>query len=285
MSRSHFSADELTAFWRTVMDPDGIGPSRKVAMELAAFTGEPIEQVERKMQSAWSDFNDLWHTAHVDTADEKSVANFYRDQFVEAYELAHWHAGETFGSFPLNYAKAALHAKRLGLRRALDFGAGIGSGSIALSVAGCEVYSADVANELLRFVGHRLEGRGIAAHLLDLGIGQLPPKGYFDLITCFDVLEHVPDQLVKIRELTTYLRPGGYLFVNFYDDPIGEDHAMHVSGAGDWLRLTRKTSLLPLWDSFDGFLQVLQYKPYGRLINFAASIKDRAQGFSANRGK
>jgi SAM-dependent methyltransferase len=131
----------------------------------------------------------------------------------------------------------------------------------------------------LKFVGHRLRGRNITPHLIDLGAGECPPTGYFDLISCFDVLEHIPNQLAKVRELITYLRPGGYLAVNFYENPIGEDHAMHVSGAGNWLSLTRKTALVPSWDTFDGDFQMLQLKTGGRLYNAAASIVDRLQGY------
>jgi SAM-dependent methyltransferase len=279
MPSSQYSHEELSTFWLKVVDPAGIGPARAIASELAAYTGESIDDVLRKMNTGGDDFNDLWHRATVNTTDERSVASFYRDQFVEAYELANWHCGLTYGSFPLNYAKAALYARRLRLARALDFGSGIGTGSIALSLAGCEVHSADVANQLLRFVDHRLRHRNIQPRLIDLGAGDRPPTGYFDLITCFDVLEHVPNQLLKVRELITYLRPGGYIFVNFYKDPIGADHAMHISGAGDWLHLARRTPLVPVWECFDGELQVLRQKPFGRVYNFAASFKDKAQGF------
>ena len=40
------------------------------------------------------------------------------------------------------------------------------------------------------------------------------PKEAFDAITCFDVLEHVPDPPAMVRTLATYLRPGGRLYVS-----------------------------------------------------------------------
>jgi SAM-dependent methyltransferase len=36
----------------------------------------------------------------------------------------------------------------------------------------------------------------------------------YDAITCFDVLEHVPDPPAMVRTLASYLRPGGRLFVS-----------------------------------------------------------------------
>ena len=121
MPSAQYSHEELSTFWLKVVDPARIGPALAIASELAAYTGESIDDVLRKMNTGGDDFNDLWHRATVNTTDERSVASFYRDQFVEAYELANWHCGLTYGSFPLNYAKAALYARRLRLARALDF--------------------------------------------------------------------------------------------------------------------------------------------------------------------
>jgi SAM-dependent methyltransferase len=36
----------------------------------------------------------------------------------------------------------------------------------------------------------------------------------YDVITCFDVLEHVPDPVAMVKTLASYLRPGGRLFVS-----------------------------------------------------------------------
>ena len=43
---------------------------------------------------------------------------------------------------------------------------------------------------------------------------ELPwEDGYFDLITCLDVIEHTPDDRVTLRELRRVCRPGGFLLV------------------------------------------------------------------------
>jgi SAM-dependent methyltransferase len=41
----------------------------------------------------------------------------------------------------------------------------------------------------------------------------IPAEGY-DAVTCFDVLEHVPDPPAMVRTLASYLRPGGHLYVS-----------------------------------------------------------------------
>jgi SAM-dependent methyltransferase len=56
-------------------------------------------------------------------------------------------------------------------------------------------------------------GRGCG----EVRIGRLEElpweDGYFDLITCLDVIEHTPDDRATLRELRRVSRPGGFLLV------------------------------------------------------------------------
>lgn len=274
------SNGELLDLWNQALDPQQIGLTEAVAADLASFTGEPLTEVLRKMAGGKDAFRELWEQAGVNPANPEAVAGFYRDQFVEAYELADWHCGRTNGEPPLNYARAAWLARHRGLHRALDFGSGIGSGVLCLAAAGCEVHAADVALRLLEFVGHRAHRHGCSLRRIDLQ-RQTPPRNYFDLVTCFDVLEHIPDQLTKLRELESYLRPGGYLLVNLMKDSRDPDRPMHISSAGNWLAVIRKTSLCPDWLSFDPGMQVFVRQPGGRIRNCLAAWKDWVQGWQS----
>lgn len=274
--------DAAHALWRDVIDPHGIGLQRALAEDLASFSGESVADVSRKMERGKEDLKRLWEGSAIDIADAGQVEAFYREQFVEAYELAYWHSGLLNGYPPLNYPFAALFARQLGLRKALDFGSGIGTGSLCLASVGCEVHSADIAQELLRLVKHRLMRHGFEPHPLDLSSGDRPRHGYYDLITCFDVLEHIPNHLAKLRELTTYLRPGGYLLVNLMQDSSHPDRPMHISSAGNWLALVRKTALRPDWSHFAGEFQALRRAPGGRAWNAAATLVDWYQGQCAS---
>ncbi len=272
-----FARPRLLEFWRQVIDPSGIGMPEGIASDLAAFTGEPVPLVLEKMANGKAELKQLWLRQHIDSHDHDQVEAFYRDQMVEAYELADWHSGRTNGDPPLRYAFAALFAQRFGLKRVLDFGSGIGTGSVALASVGCEVHSADIARRLLDLVGSRMARRGYTPTLIDLKV-DAPRAGYYDLITCFDVLEHVPDQYAKIRELESYLRYGGSLIVNFMADSTDPDRPMHISSAGNWLRLVRRTGLKPQWDYFTEGTQVLVRHKLASLHNAIGRVVDHVQG-------
>src|SRR5437773_2642290 len=111
---------------RRVIDPQGVGLAQAIAADIAAYTGEAVDVVLTKMATGKDDLKRLWEDQGIDQSDENRVVTFYRDQFVEAYELADWHCGRTNGTCPLSYAHAALFARRRRLTRALDFGSGIG---------------------------------------------------------------------------------------------------------------------------------------------------------------
>jgi 2-polyprenyl-3-methyl-5-hydroxy-6-metoxy-1,4-benzoquinol methylase len=152
-----------------------------IAGELASYTGQPVDQVLALMERGTHDFEQLWRAAGIDPTNRGAVEEFYRRQFVEAYELANWHCGRTNGEPPLNYAHVAHVAKAKGFRRALDYGSGIGTGALCLHEAGCAVDCADIAQDLLKFVGYRLARRQVGVTLVDLASGQTPAAGQYDV--------------------------------------------------------------------------------------------------------
>jgi len=270
------SEQDLLTFWRSVMDPKRIGMADAIAGEIGAYTGESVPVVLSKMATGEKDLKDLWDQISPDVSNPTSVADFYREQFTEAYELANWHCGG-LGAAPLSYAYAANFAQGLQLKRVLDFGSGIGSGSLCFAAVGCEVHAADIAKRLLAFVQYRLRARGFNVLTIDLN-EKRPSARYYDLIACFDVIEHLPNQLEKLRELSSYLRPGGYLLINLMEDSSNPDRPMHISSAGNILSIIRQTDLVPDWALRPVDLQVLVRKPLGRIWNHAASWKDWLQG-------
>jgi len=98
----------------------------------------------------------------------------------------------------------------------LDVGCGGGLLSEALAAEGARVTAIDLAPDLLRVARlHKLES-GLEVDYRQQTVESLAqerPQG-FDVVTCMELLEHVPDPLSVVAACATLLRPGGRLFLS-----------------------------------------------------------------------
>ena len=99
---------------------------------------------------------------------------------------------------------------------ALDVGCGGGLLSEALAKSGAQVTAIDLAPNLLKVARlHGLESgikvgyRQVAVEVL---ADELPAS--FDVITCMEMLEHVPDPAAIVAACARLLKPGGRLFLS-----------------------------------------------------------------------
>ena len=59
------------------------------------------------------------------------------------------------------------------------------------------------------------------------GLGSdLPLRCDYDVITCLEVLEHVINPLEVVRHLVAHLKVGAALFINFVDEPGGDENLL-----------------------------------------------------------
>ena len=88
--------------------------------------------------------------------------------------------------------------------RILDVGCGTGANLLMLSQYG-DAEGVDISNDALAFCRER------GLDQVKLGAGEKLPydDGTFDLVTAFDVVEHMDDDLAGLREMRRVLRPGG----------------------------------------------------------------------------
>ena len=98
----------------------------------------------------------------------------------------------------------------------LDVGCGGGLLSEALAALGGEVTGIDMASEALSVArlhrhesGLEVDYRQITSE--DLAV-ECPDQ--FDVVTCMELLEHVPDPASMIKAMATLLKPGGFLFAS-----------------------------------------------------------------------
>ncbi len=118
----------------------------------------------------------------------------------------------------LNPVRLQYVARRVALRgaRVLDIGCGGGLLSEALAREGAEVTAIDLAPELLKVARlHSLESGVTVDYRLqaaeDLAAEQ---PGSFEVVTCMEMLEHVPDPGAIIAACHRLLKPGGQLFLS-----------------------------------------------------------------------
>lgn len=100
--------------------------------------------------------------------------------------------------------------------RVLDVGCGGGLLSEALAREGAQVTGIDLGEELIEVARlHRLEsGLEIDYRLESVeALADARPAG-FDVVTCMEMLEHVPDPAAIVQACARLLRPGGRLFLS-----------------------------------------------------------------------
>jgi 2-polyprenyl-6-hydroxyphenyl methylase/3-demethylubiquinone-9 3-methyltransferase len=118
----------------------------------------------------------------------------------------------------LNPARLGYIAQRCKLRgaSALDVGCGAGLLSEALAREGAKVTALDLAPELVEIAKLHLFESGLAVdyRLQSVEAIALEMPEQFDLITCMEMLEHVPDPGSVLRACATLLKPGGKLFLS-----------------------------------------------------------------------
>jgi len=118
----------------------------------------------------------------------------------------------------LNPVRLSYVAERATLRAAkvLDIGCGGGLLSEALAKEGAQVTAIDLAPELVKVARlHGLES-GVQVDYRVQSAEDLAAEqpGAFDVVTCMEMLEHVPDPGAIVAACQRLLKPGGKLFLS-----------------------------------------------------------------------
>ena len=106
------------------------------------------------------------------------------------------------------------HAE-LNANKALDVGCGGGLLSEALAANGAQVMAIDLSHELLQVARlHLYESPGLEVDYQQISIEQLLAESNqrFQVISCMEMLEHVPDPGSIIAACAELLEPGGKVF-------------------------------------------------------------------------
>ncbi len=94
--------------------------------------------------------------------------------------------------------------------RLLDVGCYTGLFPLAAQAAGWEAFGLEPSRWAATLAETRLPGRVTAGYLRDAAF----PAASFDVITSWDVIEHVTDPKGDLRRMARLLKPGGRLFLS-----------------------------------------------------------------------
>jgi 2-polyprenyl-6-hydroxyphenyl methylase/3-demethylubiquinone-9 3-methyltransferase len=99
-------------------------------------------------------------------------------------------------------------------KRVLDVGCGGGILSEAMSAAGARVTGIDVGDKPLKVAQMHLLESGLAVEYRKITVEELADEqpGEYDVITCMEMLEHVPDPASAITACARLTKPGGRCF-------------------------------------------------------------------------
>lgn len=190
-----------------------------------------------------------------------STLNADPQELAKFSELAHrwWDAESEFKPLhdinPLRLDWIEQHVRLAG-KRVLDVGCGGGILSDAMSRRGASVLGIDLAGKALKVAQlHALEAgtpsveyREVAAEVL---AAEAP--GQFDVVTCMEMLEHVPQPASVVHACATLVKPGGRVFFStIHRNPkaflyaiVGAEHVLGLlpKGTHEFARFIRPSEL------------------------------------------
>jgi 2-polyprenyl-6-hydroxyphenyl methylase/3-demethylubiquinone-9 3-methyltransferase len=176
-------------------------------------------------------------------------------------ELAHrwWDTESEFRPLhqinPLRLDWIDAHARLAGAR-AVDVGCGGGILSDSMAHRGAQVLGIDLASKALKVAElHALEAGtpNIAYREVAVEALALESPESFDVVTCMEMLEHVPDPASVVMACSHLAKPGGWLFFStinrnpkaFLLAIIGAEHLLRLlpKGTHEYARFIRPSEL------------------------------------------
>jgi len=176
----------------------------------------------------------------------------------------------------LEYIKARVSLQGT---RVLDVGCGGGLLSEAITREGADVVGIDLAGASLVAARAHAELEGLAVRYLQVDAAahaELSPGGY-DVVTCMELLEHVPDPQALVAACAHALRPGGSAFFStinrtaksFLLAIVAAEHVLDLvpRGTHEYAKLIRPSELAA-WCRASGLdlkdIKGMQFNPVTR---------------------
>ena len=135
----------------------------------------------------------------------------------EAFSEQWWDlSGDLKALHDINPLRVGYIDKRASLKnkQVLDVGCGGGILSEALAQKGAEVTGIDAGEESLRVAKEHAEKSGLEVHYLCSTVEEYSEsnQGKYDIVTCMELLEHVPDPAAIVLACSKLVKSGGDVF-------------------------------------------------------------------------
>ena len=171
--------------------------------------------------------------------------------------------------------------------RCLDVGCGGGILSEALALRGGEVTGIDLAPKPLEIARGHAEATGAEVdYRLAAADDLLPTEAeQYDLVTCLELLEHVPDPAALVQSCADLTRPGGHLFFSTINrDPrawllavVGAEYVLNIlpKGTHDYTQLVKPSELAAALRNANlslGNLCGMRYNPFNHKVSASKDV-------------
>lgn len=183
-------------------------------------------------------------------------------------------------------------------KRVLDVGCGGGILSESMAGLGAQVKGIDLSSQALGVADlHSLES-GITVEYEEIAAEALAARepGSFDVVTCMEMLEHVPDPAAIVRACATLVKPGGWVFFStlnrnvksYLFAVIGAEYVAQMlpKGTHDYARFIRPSELAAFARAAgleSAEIKGISYRPLGK--HFTLSDDTRVNYlFACRRG-
>ena len=214
-----------------------------------------------------------------------SSANVDPAELAKFSDLAHrwWDTESEFrplhqiNPLRLNWIQSLVPLKGLNV---VDIGCGGGILSDAMARQGAQVLGADLAVKSLKVAQlHALEAGTQGVQYKEISAEDLAEEqaGQFDVVTCMEMLEHVPDPASVVKACAKLVKPGGWVFFStlnrnpksFLFAVVGAEYILNLlpKGTHEYARMIKPSELAD-WVRAQGLdvmhMKGMTYNPFTR---------------------
>ncbi len=180
---------------------------------ISSYTNLPVNKVMEIMKNSGDRMKTKW-----DNTNEQGVKRFYEELDEYIYNLAYSSASGSPWRLEYLIRIVGPHIKQE--CHLLDFGAGLGEVGIYFSNK-CLVTSLDVNGKTQQFAKYHAEKLNSSIQF----VNQINRKESFDVVSAQDVLEHIENPMVVVKQIYDSLKSGGkFITSGFWFNPNGRWH-------------------------------------------------------------